>query len=140
MQIASASGIPFGIEGFDYGETRVRSVTFMLNGNTRVCDHRGNEVREMRGTHAEVIARLKEAGYEWYLDENRALWLKHGKDAICTAGFPQLPYDELKELPAIPVTPLDELMKIRDKLLRVDAMKARKEADASAAEQLEEAV
>lgn len=48
---------------------------------------------------------------------------------IASAGWPQLPYDDLKRLPELPPTPLEELKKIRDVALRRDAMRIRREAD-----------
>jgi hypothetical protein len=40
-----------------------------------------------------------------------------GRTIEC-AGWPQLTYDELKKLPELPPTPLEEVLKIRDKDLR----------------------
>lgn len=48
---------------------------------------------------------------------------------VVSAGWPQLPYDKLKELPELPQTPLAELKKIRDPELRRDALRIRREAD-----------
>lgn len=48
---------------------------------------------------------------------------------IACAGWPQLPYAELKKLPEIPPTPAEELRKIRDPELRRDALKVRREVD-----------
>lgn len=49
---------------------------------------------------------------------------------ISCAGWPQLPYDELRKLPELPPTPEDDLRKILDPALRRDALRARSEADA----------
>ncbi len=49
--------------------------------------------------------------------------------AISAAGWPQLPYDELKKLAELPPTPLAELKKILDTNLRRDALRMRREAD-----------
>lgn len=51
-----------------------------------------------------------------------------GRAVVC-AGWPQLPYDKLKELPELPQTPIAELKKIRDPELRRDALRIRREAD-----------
>lgn len=48
---------------------------------------------------------------------------------IACAGWPQLPYAELKKIPELPPTPEDELRKIRDPQLRKDALKMRRELD-----------
>jgi hypothetical protein len=52
---------------------------------------------------------------------------------IACAGWPQLPYEELKKLPELPPTPLDELRKIRDPQFRKDALRVRREADEASA-------
>ncbi len=49
--------------------------------------------------------------------------------SITCAGWPQLAYDELKKLPELPPTPMEELRKIRDPLLRKDALRIRREVD-----------
>lgn len=48
---------------------------------------------------------------------------------IACAGWPQLPYEQLKELPELPPTPVAELRKIPDPVLRRDALRLRKEVD-----------
>lgn len=50
---------------------------------------------------------------------------------ISCAGWPQLPYEELKKLPEVPPTPASELCKIPDPALRRDALRLRHEADAA---------
>lgn len=109
-------GFVFGVQGFAYGEVRPTSVTFFLDGTARVCDHRGNYVQEFAGTHAETVAKLKDAGVDW--------------QKLNCAGWPQLTYDELSEMVYVPATPEDELLKIKDKELRSDALKYRRELDA----------
>ncbi len=48
---------------------------------------------------------------------------------IACAGWPQLPYEELKKLPELPPTPMSDLIKIRDPEMRKAAMRVRREAD-----------
>lgn len=122
-EFKSPGGFVFGIQGWSYGEVRPRTITFFMDGTTRVCDHHGNEIREYSKSHGEAIAALKDAGIDW--------------QRLDAAGWPQLPYDELKELVVVPPTPLDELAKIRNKALRLDAMKLRREIDAALAEEAE---
>lgn len=124
MEVKSPGGFVFGIQGWSYGEVRPKSVTFFTNGTTRVADQHGNAIAELVGTHAEVIAKLDDAGVNW----QKLDWV----------GWPQLPYAELKELIKFPETPLDELTRIKDKSLRADAMRMRRELDAAKAEELEE--
>lgn len=119
MEVKSPGGFVFGIQGWEYGEIRPKAVTFFLDGTARVSDHRGNPIQELTGTHAEVVEKLGEDGVDW--------------KTLDWAGWPQLPYDELKELPRVPETPLDELLKIKDKTLRADAVRLRRETDAAAA-------
>lgn len=119
MEVKSPGGFVFGIQGYEYGEVRPQSVTFFIDGTARVYDHRGNQM--LSGPHSEVVEKLKELGTDW--------------QRLNSAGWPQLPYDQLKELSFVPVTPLDELLKIKDKERRADAVRYRKELD----EALEEA-
>lgn len=44
--------------------------------------------------------------------------------SIACAGWPQLPYDDLRKMPELPTTPVEELLKIRDPMLRKDALRA----------------
>ena len=48
---------------------------------------------------------------------------------IACAGWPQLPYEELKKLKVVPPTPAEELRKINDAVLRRDALRYRREVD-----------
>lgn len=139
MNITSPGGIDFGIQGWDYGEIRPTTVVFLITGIARVCDHHGNPIEELCGPHAEVLATLKEAGFDWHIadDEKSTLWLvrkSRGKmdknvTMMSVAGFPHLPYAELKKMPRLPETPIDELRNIKNKKHRNDALKARAEAD-----------
>lgn len=109
-------------------------------------------------THAQVIAALAEERINWQgyevryitpggrpmtrggltLDDAVKVQVKLVQDGnrdvaivreIVYAGWPQLPYDELKGLPELPPTPIEELRKIRDPQLRKDALRIRREAD-----------
>lgn len=125
MEVQSPGGFVFGIQGYEYGEVKPRAVTFFTDGTVRVIDHRGNPIRGYAGSHQEVITQLSDVGINW----QKLDW----------AGWPQLPYAELKELTVTLVTPLDELLKIKDKALRIDAVKLRRELDAAAESELVEA-
>lgn len=56
---------------------------------------------------------------------------------IASAGWPQLPYEELKRLPELPPTPEFELKKIRDPELRRDALRIRREFDQTREQELQ---
>jgi hypothetical protein len=56
---------------------------------------------------------------------------------ISCAGWPQLKYEDLKKIPELPPTPLEELRKIRDTQLRRDAMRIRREVDESRAKEMQ---
>lgn len=118
MEVRSPGGFVFGIQGWTYGEVKPVSITFFMDNTTRVCDHHGNAIPEFVGSHKDVIASLSKNGIDWQKLES--------------AGWPQLPYDELKKLVKVPITPADELAKITNKALRQDAQKLRKEVDAAA--------
>lgn len=124
MEVKSPGGFVFGIQGWEYGEVRPKSITFFVDGTTRVCDHRGNAISEFSGSHVDVTAKLGEVGIDW--------------EKLDWAGWPQLPYNDLKELLCVPETPLDELVKIKDRKLRADAVRLRKEIDAILAAEMEE--
>lgn len=123
MEVKSPGGFVFGIQGYEYGEIRPTSITFFIDGTTRVSDHRGNPIPAYAGSHQEVIAKLADVGIDW--------------QKLTSAGWPQIPYDELKELHTVPPTPIEELAKIREKSLRADAIKMRREVDAAAVEETE---
>ena len=82
---------------------------------------------------ADCIERLTEVNVPWQSGWNPP----EGWKGICCAGWPQLPYAELKKLPRLPDTPAEELRKIRDPQLRKDALKMRRELDEVLAKQLE---
>lgn len=118
--------------------------------------------RPQFASHAEVIAALAAERYDWLAHEVRwrnkdgkpaartGLTLAQAQAAqaklaaegvqgahvvrsITCAGWPQLPYEELKKLPELPPTPADELRKILDPALRRAALRARAEADGARA-------
>ncbi len=136
----SPGGFVFGVSGFSWGEPRPTSITFFLDNTAKVSDQHGRPIkgtivgtkailfatnppgnddapdaRKHLATHAQVIAALH---------EERIDWLK-----LTRAGWPQLPYTELKKLVDLPPTPIEELRKIKDQTLRRDALKARREVD-----------
>ena len=151
--VRSPGGFEFGIQGWSPGEPRPTSITFFLDGSAMVCDQHGHAIRgaltesgervwfattpssgdrysdghlDVRyievdrkkvalATHAQVIAAL---------DSERIDWRK-----LSCAGWPQLPYAELKKLSQLPPTPLEELRKIKDPALRKDALRIRREVD-----------
>lgn len=114
--------------------------------------------RPQFATHGQVIAALAAEGIDWLAYEvrwrtrdgsnkmrGRLSMIDAGKlqlrllgegnapvvmdRTIASAGWPQIPYDELKKLPELPPTPLEELRKIRDSHLRKDAIRIRREVD-----------
>ena len=117
----------------------------------------GNVVpRPQFATHVQVLQALAEERIDWlayevrYRAKNGAILTRGGltmadaaklqvkllqegnsqvmlDPAIVSAGWPQLPYDELKKLPELPPTPLEELRKIPDPALRKDAMRIKRE-------------
>lgn len=138
--VTSPGGFVFGVSGWTWGEPRPKSITFFLDNTAKVSDQHGRpikgtvvdnkEVRFAAGppsnddppgsrsklaTHAQVIAALFVERVDWR--------------TLTCAGFPQLPYDELKKLTELPPTPLEELRKIKDSTLRKDALRARREVD-----------
>ena len=125
----------FGVQGWAWGEQRPSSITFMLNGTCKVSDQHGRPIKGTvkdnklvyfdRCSHAQVIAALAEERIDW--------------QALTCAGWPQLPYAQLKTLKTLPPTPVEELRKIPDSSLRKDAIKVRCEADAALKEEMEAA-
>ena len=143
--LQSPGGFIFGVQGWVWGEPRPRSITFFLDGTAKVCDQHGRPIkgtvidnREVRfamtaptgedypdsrtglANHQQVIAALAAERIDW-------------RTLVC-AGWPQLPYDQLvaaygPSYARLPMTPLEELRKIKDSLLRRDAMRLRREVD-----------
>lgn len=138
-EFQSPGGFVFGVQGWLWGEPRPKSITFFLDGTAKVSDQHGRpikgavvdnkEVRFAQGppknddlpgsrahlaTHVQTIEALKAEGIDWR--------------TLACAGWPQLPYEELKALSELPPTPMEELRKIRDPILRKGALRARREA------------
>lgn len=152
-QIQSPGGFIFGVQGWTWGEPRPKTITFFLDGTAMVCDQHGRPIRGtvvdnkevkfaltppkadgsdalLRATvfasHARVIAALEVERYDWR--------------TLRCAGWPQLPYDKLKEMKELPPTPAEELHKIRDPNLRRDALRMRYEYDELKARELKAAL
>lgn len=100
----------------------------MLDGTCKVCDQHGRPIPGVvtkegkpvyfsKCTHAQVIAALADERVDWQV--------------LASAGWPQLPYAQLKSLKEVPPTPLEELRKIADPALRKDALRLRRETDAA---------
>lgn len=129
----------FGVQGFTYNSPIPTSVTFNTDGTAVVSDQYGRPIEDLvtktvaQGkdvtvshlSHQEVVKRLVEQKVDW--------------QALSCAGWPQLPYAELKKLKAVPPTPEEELRKIKDRPLRLDALKMRREADAEMRKEMEAA-
>ena len=137
----SPGGFVFGPQGWSWGEPRPKTITFFLDGTAKVSDQHGRAIRGVVGldnkpimfapgppanddtpdsrkqyaNHQQVIAALEAERCDW--------------KTLVSAGWPQIPYAELKKLKALPPTPLKELKKIQDTQLRKDALRARREAD-----------
>lgn len=147
-EFQSPGGFVFGVQGWTWGEPRPKSITFFLDNTAKVCDQHGRPIRgtvvdsrEVRfattapgnndppsaraglATHAQVIAALAAERVDWR--------------SLTCAGWPQLPYEQLRGLPELPPTPLEELRKIVDTDLRKDALRARREADEARAKENE---
>ncbi len=148
-QFESPGGFVFGVQGWDWGEPRAKTITFFLGcggeccsksgeicphyGVAKVCDQHGRPIRGTvvdnkevifaTATHAQAIAALTAERVEW--------------QKLTSAGWPQLPYDQLKQLKDLPPTPEEELLKIRDPLLRRDAIRAKREFAAARAKEVE---
>lgn len=122
----------FGLQGWSWGEQRPTGITFFLDGTCRVNDQHGRPIKGVvqdgkavyfgQCSHAQTIAALAAERVDWL--------------ALVRAGWPQLPYDKLKELKEVPPTPAEELRKIRDPQLRKDALRLRRETDEQAEKEL----
>jgi hypothetical protein len=156
--LTGSQGSVFGLQGWIWPEPRAKAITFFLDGTVKVSDQFGRPIkgivlesadgnhsaqnREVRfaqgppsaddppdarkslATHAQAIAAL---------DAERVDWCK-----LSWAGWPQLPYAELKALAdtgRLPPTPLEELRKIPNQSLRRDALRIRREVDALRAQE-----
>lgn len=133
-EFQSPGGFVFGVQGWDWGEPRPKSITFFTDGTCRVSDQHGRPIRGAvvdskevlfaSATHAQVVEALAAERVDW--------------TTLTCAGWPQLPYEQLKELKELPPTPEDELAKIKNAQLRKDALRARREFDAARAAELQE--
>jgi len=144
----SPGGFVFGVSGWSWGEPRPKSITFFLDGTAKVSDQHGRPIkgtvmnnkevlfamtapaqdepiglRNHLATHAQVVAALTAENVEWR--------------KLSCAGWPQLSYAELKKLPELPPTPIEELRKITDPQARKDASRARREVDEARSKELE---
>lgn len=135
-QFESPGGFVFGVQGWTWGDQVPTTITFFLDGTAKVSDQHGRPIRGVvtkegkplyfdKCTHARVIAALADERVDW-------------KELVC-AGWPQLPYAELKALPDLPPTPLEELRKIADPALRKDALRIRREVDEAREKELQAA-
>lgn len=126
-QFESPGGFAFGVQGWAWGPQRPSSITFLLNGTAKVSDQHGRPIKGTirdnrpiyfdKCTHMQVIAELALERVDWM--------------QLNCAGWPQIPYDKLKELDELPPTPIEELRKIVDTDLRKDALRIRREVDAA---------
>lgn len=131
-EFKSPGGFVFGVQGWTWGEQKPTSITFFLDGKAKVCDQHGRPIRGVvkdgqpvyfeKCTHAQVIAALADERIDW--------------TTLACAGWPQLPYEQLKALKELPPTPLEELRKITDVDLRKDALRIRREVDEARAKEL----
>lgn len=128
----SPGGFEFGVQGWTWGEPVPKSITFFMDGTAMVCDQYGRPIkgsvvdgREVwfasrppqeddpnpghipvtkgggrprivkLATHAEVIAALSADRVDWR--------------TLTRAGWPQLPYEEMKKLDKLPPYPFNEI-------------------------------
>ncbi len=137
----SPGGFVFGPQGWSWGAPIPRTITFFLDNTAKVSDQFGRPIkgvllstnkpvlfapgppdidkpddsRKAYASHQEVIEALEHERIDW--------------KKLTHAGFPQLPYEMLKLLPALPPTPIKELRKITNPELRRAALRARQDAD-----------
>lgn len=148
-EFQSPGGFVFGVQGFMWGQPQPKSITFFLDNTAKVSDQHGRPIkgtvvdnkeilfaqgppknddlpgaRAKLATHAQVIEALTQERVDWR--------------TLPYAGWPQLSYKELMDLPELPPTPLEELRKIQDKKLRTDALRARREVDEVTAREMAE--
>lgn len=134
-EFKSPGGFVFGVSGWTWGDQRPTSMTFFLDGTARVFDQHGRPIKGIVDTktnkaiyfekcsHAQVITALAEERIDWL--------------ALTCAGWPQLPYDQLKTLENLPPTPVSDLQKIKDSVLRKDALRIRREVDEAKVKELQ---
>lgn len=140
-EFRSPGGFVFGVQGWTWGDQKPSSITFFLDGTCKVSDQHGRPIKGTvkdqkityfdKCTHAQVIEALAGEGIDW----TRLVW----------AGWPQLPYEDLKKLKNtppwpfmpehIPMTSTGQtctcvMCSIRDPQLRRDALKLKAESEA----------
>lgn len=148
----SPGGFVFGVQGWIWQPPRVTSITFFLDNTAKVSDQYGRPIHgtELNGkkvlfaqqppsiddapgsrkglaTHAEVIAALWAERIDWR--------------GVPYAGFPQLPYEELKKIANLKWPFDDEHILdsksgchciyccIKDPQMRRDALRVKREID-----------
>lgn len=146
----SPGGFIFGVEGWMWGPPKPTCITFFVDNTAKVSDQYGRPIKgaiisnkEVRfalappspddkpnsrkglATHAQVIEALFGEGVDW--------------QTLTYAGFPQLPYSDLKKVKQLPPTPVEELIKIPNPTLRRDAVKIRRELNSILEKEREEA-
>ena len=140
--LVSPGGFIFGVQGWSWGEPRMRSITFFLDGTAMVCDQHGRPIKGTVVDGKEVKfalsppkadgadTGLRVAAFATHLQVIKAIEAERVDwQTLTTAGWPQLPYEMLKDIKVVPPTPKEELQKIRDIKLRKDALKMRQEYD-----------
>lgn len=157
-EFESPGGFVFGVQGWSWGEPRPTSITFFLDGTAKVSDQHGRPIRGTVVDNKEVLfahgppkaddppgSRSKYASHAQVLAALQAELVDWRR--LHCAGWPQLPYEQLKELPESLLPPvssdprereayLNELRKIPDKDLRRDALRVRREANDARAKEL----
>lgn len=157
--MTSPGGFQFGVIGWNWAAPVPRSITFFLDNTVAMHDQYGRPIkgfvvdgmkevwlvscapaenppyqqrlRVVEGkkvpyaTHAEVVAALAADHIDW--------------TKLNCAGWPQLPYADLKKLAKLPPTPVDDLRYISSVALRKDALRMRREADEAVAREFQEA-
>mgnify|MGYP001612654436 CR=1 FL=1 len=137
------------MQGWDWGEPRPKTITFFIgcggeccsragetcphHGSAKVCDQHGRPIRGAVVNNKEVVfATATHAQVIDALTAERIDWQK-----LTSAGWPQLPYEQLRQLKSLPPTPEEELLKIFDPRLRRDAIRAKRECLAVRAKEVE---
>jgi hypothetical protein len=131
-EFRSPGGFIFGVQGWTWGEQRPTSITFFLNGTVRVYDQHGRPIKGTvhdnkpcyfdRCSHLQVVNALALERIDW--------------QTLVWAGWPQLPYDKLRDVKNLPPTPIEELRKIKDDDARRAAIKLRREIMAAEAKEM----
>ena len=148
-EVTSPGGFVFGVQGWSWGEQQPKSITFFLDGTASVYDKWGRPIKGTHATDGGVVLFAMGPPQDDDKLGDRDKYARHAKviealarenvdwTKLVSAGFPQIPYDELKKMPKLPPTSVEDLAKIKDKALRKDAVRARREADEELAKQME---